>query len=112
MIVTYMLLPFYQSQESLLNIYIYLYLFRHSFVFDIVICVKISRSQLPMKKSLIVPHKLSQPVNNYLGKEGLEKLLKQHFGYSGFRGKQLEAIEASLSGTFRFIRWDKLELIC
>uniref|UniRef100_A0A0E0K5Y9 ATP-dependent DNA helicase n=1 Tax=Oryza punctata TaxID=4537 RepID=A0A0E0K5Y9_ORYPU len=28
----------------------------------------------------------------------LESVLKQHFGYSGFRGKQLEAIEAVLSG--------------
>uniref|UniRef100_A0A0D3FB89 DNA 3'-5' helicase n=1 Tax=Oryza barthii TaxID=65489 RepID=A0A0D3FB89_9ORYZ len=28
----------------------------------------------------------------------LENVLKQHFGYSGFRGKQLEAIEAVLSG--------------
>ncbi|XP_077236388.1 DEAD/DEAH box RNA helicase family protein [Tasmannia lanceolata] len=31
-------------------------------------------------------------------KEGLLKLLKQYFGYSEFRGKQLDAIEAVLSG--------------
>ena len=28
----------------------------------------------------------------------LENVLNQYFGYSGFRGKQLEAIEAVLSG--------------
>ncbi|KAK8921144.1 ATP-dependent DNA helicase Q-like 3 [Platanthera zijinensis] len=47
---------------------------------------------------LIAPDKMSLRMNNSLGKEGLEKLLKQHFGYSGFRGKQLDAIEAALSG--------------
>lgn len=32
------------------------------------------------------------------GEEGLVNLLRQHFGHSEFRGKQLEAIEAVLSG--------------
>lgn len=32
------------------------------------------------------------------GKEGLKKLLEQYFGYSDFRGNQLEAIQAVLSG--------------
>lgn len=33
------------------------------------------------------------------GKEALVKLLRWHFGYPEFRGKQLEAIQAVLSGT-------------
>lgn len=32
------------------------------------------------------------------GEDGLVNLLRQHFGHSEFRGKQLEAIEAVLSG--------------
>ncbi|KAI3877807.1 hypothetical protein MKW92_013422, partial [Papaver armeniacum] len=32
------------------------------------------------------------------GKESLVNLLKQHFGYSKFRGKQFKAIQAVLSG--------------
>lgn len=35
-------------------------------------------------------------------KEALVKLLRWHFGYSDFRGKQLEAIQAVLSGQFHF----------
>ncbi|KAL7247243.1 hypothetical protein ACSBR2_002211 [Camellia fascicularis] len=51
-----------------------------------------------MKKSAL-------PVQNICGiekqkcmKEALVKLLRWHFGHSEFRGKQLEAIEAVLSG--------------
>ncbi|KAM5547180.1 ATP-dependent DNA helicase Q-like 3 [Rosa sericea] len=36
--------------------------------------------------------------NQKLGKEALVKLLRWHFGHPEFRGKQLEAIEAVLSG--------------
>ncbi|KAI3833223.1 hypothetical protein MKW92_023685, partial [Papaver armeniacum] len=36
--------------------------------------------------------------NESWDKESLVKILKQHFGYSEFRGKQLPAIEAILSG--------------
>ncbi|KAI3891669.1 hypothetical protein MKW92_021827, partial [Papaver armeniacum] len=36
--------------------------------------------------------------NDSWDKESLVKILKQHFGYSEFRGKQLPAIEAILSG--------------
>lgn len=35
---------------------------------------------------------------NICGKEPLVKILRWHFGHSEFRGKQLEAIEAVLSG--------------
>lgn len=35
---------------------------------------------------------------NGVGKERLEGLLQRHFGHSSFRGRQLEAIEAVLSG--------------
>ena len=34
------------------------------------------------------------------GKEALVKLLRWHFGYPDFRGKQLDAIQAVLSGPF------------
>ncbi|OVA05616.1 hypothetical protein BVC80_7003g3 [Macleaya cordata] len=51
-----------------------------------------------MKKSPLRVQSLAKMENQFCGKEGLVKLLKQHFGYSEFRGKQLEAIEAILSG--------------
>ncbi|KAG0467536.1 hypothetical protein HPP92_019116 [Vanilla planifolia] len=47
-----------------------------------------------MKRELIVANSSSRSIR----KEGLEYILKQYFGHSGFRGKQLEAIEAVLSG--------------
>lgn len=56
--------------------------------------------QLPMKKSLLPMKNLSSSEKQIYGKKELEKLLEQHFGYSGFRGKQLEAIQAVLSGSF------------
>ncbi|KAI3842514.1 hypothetical protein MKX03_034380 [Papaver bracteatum] len=40
----------------------------------------------------------SKEKNKSWDKESLVKILKQHFGYSEFRGKQLPAIEAILSG--------------
>ncbi|KAJ0981108.1 hypothetical protein J5N97_009363 [Dioscorea zingiberensis] len=53
---------------------------------------------LQMKKS-ILPVEISNRTEKQLfRKEYLEKLLKQHFGHSEFRGKQLEAIEAVLHG--------------
>lgn len=54
--------------------------------------------QFLMKKSLLPAKNLSSSERKMFGKEELEKLLEQHFGYSGFRGKQLEAIQAVLSG--------------
>ncbi|XP_021750141.1 ATP-dependent DNA helicase Q-like 3 isoform X1 [Chenopodium quinoa] len=51
-----------------------------------------------MKKSpLPVQNICGTPKNKY-GKEALVKILRWHFGHSEFRGKQLEAIEAVLSG--------------
>lgn len=44
-----------------------------------------------MKKSLLPAKKVS-------GEESLVKLLRWHFGHADFRGKQLEAIQAVLSG--------------
>lgn len=38
----------------------------------------------------------------------LESVLNRYFGYSGFRGKQLEAIEAVLSGLLACCAW----LVC
>ena len=41
----------------------------------------------------------------------LENVLNQYFGYSGFRGKQLEAIEAVLSGLLPcFLVWSCLHI--
>lgn len=42
------------------------------------------------------------PEKQVIKKEALVKLLRWHFGYSDFRGKQLEAIQAVLSGPFYF----------
>ncbi|CAA0840486.1 ATP-dependent DNA helicase Q-like 3 [Striga hermonthica] len=50
-----------------------------------------SKSPLPLQN---VPGKEKQEIK----KEALVKLLRWHFGYPDFRGKQLEAIEAVLSG--------------
>lgn len=52
-----------------------------------------------MKKSLLPPQSDCGRQKHVIGKEGLVKLLRWHFGYSDFRGKQLEAIEAVLSGS-------------
>ncbi|GKV44154.1 hypothetical protein SLEP1_g51362 [Rubroshorea leprosula] len=52
-----------------------------------------------MKKSLLPAKKISGGTEKQVsGKEALVKLLRWHFGYSDFRGKQLEAIQAVLSG--------------
>ncbi|KAJ6824081.1 ATP-dependent DNA helicase Q-like 3 [Iris pallida] len=51
-----------------------------------------------MKKALLPPRAASSSHKQMFKKEELEKLLEQHFGHSGFRGKQLEAIQAVLSG--------------
>lgn len=56
-----------------------------------------------MKKSALPLHNNTnicgaEKKKNKLGKEALVKLLRWHFGHSQFRGKQLEAIEAVLSG--------------
>ncbi|KAJ8500371.1 hypothetical protein OPV22_010923 [Ensete ventricosum] len=54
--------------------------------------------KLVMKKS-ILPVKMEKGSGNkILAKEDLQKLLKRYFGYSEFRGKQLQAINAVLSG--------------
>ncbi|KAM1809872.1 hypothetical protein ACFX12_026707 [Malus domestica] len=52
-----------------------------------------------MKKSpLPLQNASGSSKNRSLGKEALVKLLRWHFGHPEFRGKQLEAIEAVLSG--------------
>lgn len=52
-----------------------------------------------MKKSpLPLQNASGSSKNRSLGKEALVKLLRWHFGHHEFRGKQLEAIEAVLSG--------------
>ncbi|CAN6699133.1 unnamed protein product [Malus baccata var. baccata] len=52
-----------------------------------------------MKKSpLPLQNASGSSKNQSLGKEALVKLLRWHFGHPEFRGKQLEAIEAVLSG--------------
>ncbi|KAK1309028.1 ATP-dependent DNA helicase Q-like 3 [Acorus calamus] len=50
-----------------------------------------------MKKAPLPMQDMGALEKESFGKEKLEKLLKQHFGYSEFRGKQLEAIEAVLA---------------
>ncbi|KAH0651812.1 hypothetical protein KY284_031724 [Solanum tuberosum] len=51
-----------------------------------------------MNKSLLPLQSNCGRPKNVIGKEALVKLLRWHFGHSDFRGKQLEAIEAVLSG--------------
>ncbi|KAJ0928874.1 putative DNA helicase [Helianthus annuus] len=50
-----------------------------------------------MKKALLPVKNISKE-RKVSGKEALTKLLRWHFGHSEYRGKQLEAIEAVLSG--------------
>lgn len=54
--------------------------------------------QLAMEKSILPVVTSNRTEKQTFGKEYLENLLKQHFGHSEFRGKQLEAIEAVLNG--------------
>ncbi|CAN6451465.1 unnamed protein product [Victoria cruziana] len=51
-----------------------------------------------MKKSLLPLESPNNLDKKIYGKEHLKMLLQKHFGYSDFRGKQLEAIQAILSG--------------
>uniref|UniRef100_A0A803MF51 DNA 3'-5' helicase n=1 Tax=Chenopodium quinoa TaxID=63459 RepID=A0A803MF51_CHEQI len=51
-----------------------------------------------MKKSPLPVQNICGTPKNKCGKEALVKILRWHFGHSEFRGKQLEAIEAVLSG--------------
>ncbi|KAF3792341.1 ATP-dependent DNA helicase Q-like 3 [Nymphaea thermarum] len=51
-----------------------------------------------MMKSLLHVESPNDLDKKIYGKEHLKKLLQKHFGYSDFRGKQLEAIQAILSG--------------
>ncbi|KAF7147650.1 hypothetical protein RHSIM_Rhsim03G0226800 [Rhododendron simsii] len=51
-----------------------------------------------MKKSALPVESVSGIEKKKCGKEALVKILRWHFGHSEFRGKQLEAIEAVLSG--------------
>ena len=55
-----------------------------------------------MKKSPLPVQNICGPEKQKIGKEALVKLLRWHFGHSEFRGKQLEAIEAVLSGSFSY----------
>jgi superfamily II DNA helicase RecQ len=50
------------------------------------------------KSSLPMVQNTSSKDEKRARKETLVKLLRWHFGYQDFRGKQLEAIEAVLSG--------------
>lgn len=52
-----------------------------------------------MKKSLVPVKDASSHGKKACEKEELENLLEKYFGYSEFRGKQLEAIRAVLSGS-------------
>lgn len=54
-----------------------------------------------MKKSPLPMQSVSGTEKQITGKEALVKLLRWHFGHSDFRGKQLEAIQAVLSGTLK-----------
>ncbi|KAG8662853.1 hypothetical protein MANES_01G152300v8 [Manihot esculenta] len=51
-----------------------------------------------MKKSPLPLQNICGNEKKIIGKEALVKLLRWHFGFSDFRGKQLEAIQAVLSG--------------
>lgn len=51
-----------------------------------------------MSKSLLPLQNVRGPEQLVIKKEALVKLLRWHFGYSDFRGHQLEAIQAVLSG--------------
>ncbi|KAL2939794.1 ATP-dependent DNA helicase Q-like 3 [Bienertia sinuspersici] len=51
-----------------------------------------------MKKSPLPVQNICGTPKNICGKEALVKILRWHFGHSEFRGKQLEAIEAVISG--------------
>jgi bloom syndrome protein len=51
-----------------------------------------------MKKSPLPVQSLRGSDKKVSGKEALVKLLRWHFGHAEFRGKQLDAIEAVLSG--------------
>lgn len=56
-----------------------------------------------MKKSLLPLQETGGRTEKKIcGKEALVKLLRWHFGHADFRGKQLEAIEAVLSGPLSF----------
>ncbi|KAI3508719.1 hypothetical protein L1887_23732 [Cichorium endivia] len=57
----------------------------------------IKPSEVEMKKALL-PVKTISKEKKLSGKEALTKLLRWHFGHPEYRGKQLEAIEAVLSG--------------
>ncbi|KAG5390115.1 hypothetical protein IGI04_031656 [Brassica rapa subsp. trilocularis] len=51
-----------------------------------------------MKKSPLPMQNVNRSDKNVAGKEALVKLLRWHFGHGDFRGKQLEAIQAVVSG--------------
>nr|VDC99041.1 unnamed protein product [Brassica oleracea] len=51
-----------------------------------------------MKKSPLPVQNVNRSDKNVAGKEALVKLLRWHFGHADFRGKQLEAIQAVVSG--------------
>ncbi|CAN6818016.1 unnamed protein product [Brassica oleracea] len=51
-----------------------------------------------MKKSPLPVQNVNRSDKNFARKEALVKLLRWHFGHADFRGKQLEAIQAVVSG--------------
>ena len=56
-----------------------------------------------MKKAPLPVQNVCGTEKQLCGKEALVKLLRWHFGHAEFRGTQLEAIEAAISGTFDFV---------
>lgn len=70
--------------------------------------ISMKKSPLPMQNacggsSNSKSNSNSNSKNTSLGKEALVKLLRWHFGHPEFRGKQLDAIEAVLSGTHPYM---------
>ncbi|XP_057432749.1 uncharacterized protein LOC130725549 [Lotus japonicus] len=60
-----------------------------------------SKVRVEMQKKTLLPFNNGDPTKKKVslcGKEALVKLLRWHFGYPDFRGQQLEAIQAVLSG--------------
>lgn len=61
-----------------------------------------------MEKSPLPLQNTGGTVKRICGKEALVKLLRWHFGHAEFRGKQLEAIEAVLSGALPLFHFFQL----
>lgn len=64
-----------------------------------------------MSKAALPLQNVNEAEKRAVKKESLVKLLRWHFGYSDFRGKQLEAILAVLSGVVPLIMCAYWELV-